>query len=93
MNMTLMTSLEAMTEDELQEVYKFTADRINELHRKRQRLAAFKFSVNDKVQFYSPKLHRNVVGVITKVNASSIKLTENNLMRWTVSPDLLTKVV
>ena len=83
-----------MTEDQVEEVYKFTANRLNTFLRERQRRAAFNFNIGQRVQFYSSKMCRNIIGPITKINSKSVKMTETcSGIKWTVSADLLKAVV
>ncbi len=55
--------------------------------------ASLQFRVGQRVTFYSDRQLRQVTGVITKVNRSTIKVAEDgSLMCWRCSPGLLKTV-
>lgn len=68
-------------------------DAVNSRIKRTRQAASMQFRVGQRVTFFSEKQHRQVTGVITKVNRSTIKVTEDvNLMGWRCSPGLLKTV-
>lgn len=82
----------AETIDELNSIIAVLSGAIKEKQRSLQAEIANNFSVGDFVKFFSKK-YGIVEGTIFKINTKTIKLETKEGDVWTVSPNLLHKVI
>jgi len=88
----VINALESFSEEELKRVNAAAVAGMNRYHHERQRVAAARFHVGDRVTFMSRR-GPHVTGKITKINMVTAQLRANDGVLWKVSTSLLVKEI
>jgi len=88
--MKITKDLDDMTEEELRELHRTVAERINGLIAMRRHSKMMNFRIGDRVTFDTDR--GTVVGRVVRVNHKTISVDEDDGHGWRVSPHVLKKI-
>ena len=87
----MKVDLDSLSEDELRELNRLTAERLNMLYRLRTHARMLDFRLGERISFQPQGLERQY-GVVIRLNTKTITVVTDAGERWTVSPSGLRHV-
>lgn len=86
---TLTAIIDQLDNEQLRSLNSLIIDRLKDNHRRKIAAASIQFRVGQTVSFYNSRFHKEMTGVIMKINQKTIRINTTEDGIWNVTATML----